>query len=107
GDDAVASAKEIPRFATTSATCKLRDCGLSGRWMGGEGGNLLLATATAASLSRNYKKRFQKSGDALGQELIARNHRDDHSAGRIDDQDTIVEFRELMALNERNVAGDA
>src|SRR4051795_5814071 len=38
GDDAVASAKEIPRFATTSATCKRRDCGLSGRWIGGEGG---------------------------------------------------------------------
>ena len=55
----------------------------------------------AAATDRNFKF------TALGQELIARDHRDDHSAGRIDDQDPVVEFRELMALNERHVAGDA
>jgi hypothetical protein len=44
------------------------NCGIAdyrGVGLAGKAVNLLLATATAASLSRNYKKRFQKSGDFL------------------------------------------
>jgi hypothetical protein len=46
-----------------------RGVGLAGKAV-----NLLLATATAASLSRNYKKRFQKSGDFLVSRFRSSHH---------------------------------